>query len=675
MKRIEELEEDVIELQSSLSEVSKQLAIAKSDVENYKKSAMAKQREINDIRDSFNVDSQVMKNQSREEVDKQSCEIQMLKSENSLLQEELRRAKETVEKSPSNVMSSLVDKLRSDLADKDKKVRAMGRIISDLKTELMENAVARDSVPAVGTHDLLSSNQEAKEELEEARRRILDLSEHNERIAKQMEALKAKQLSSYAEIKSLKEEIAKKGSLLVKLKEDKMKLRPGQSPVQARSSSDREKEELRKTIKKLEGRLSTINKAEKPLEEQLLDEQETQESIEKQVKSAAELARWDESKKWLHKVENLKAKLTEADGEVSKLSKSNNSLREMVSRLEREKLMLDSRLKTSKSSVKSNINEIKMKELQVENTKLRSELEETRHDFMMQGSQGLETLKLRNKFLQDRIEAQERKIATLELTRKAGVGAGESSKIIKKLEEIQDKEKECQKQKLKLEEENMNLKYRLEQNEINNPRIHRAVQELNVFINNLRESQQHEVLALELKSLCDELSKDQKTVHPKEASRSPKKTKELTDEITKLKVMNEELIAKLEAKNKELDDFKARKQHPRVSALVRSEEETSSPIYSVPNMEEVRKMEADLKRKSDLLTEVKILLKQAADRERAILAAKEDLAHKLKIVLEVDPKSPSEILAKELRQARLTIDRLQDEKKELEHKVSMLEEP
>ena len=54
--------------------------------------------------------------------------------------------------------------------------------------------------------------------------------------------------------------------------------------------------------------------------------------------------------------------------------------------------------------------------------------------------------------------------------------------------------------------------------------------------------------------------------------------------------------------------------------------------YTVPNMEEIRKLEADLKRKSELLTEVKILLKQAADRERAILNSKEELSHKLKVL-------------------------------------------
>jgi hypothetical protein len=80
-------------------------------------------------------------------------------------------------------------------------------------------------------------------------------------------------------------------------------------------------------------------------------------------------------------------------------------------------------------------------------------------------------------------------------------------------------------------------------------------------------------------------------------------------------------------------------------------------------------LEADLKRKSDLLSEVKGLLRRAADRERAHTKEAEDLRRKLDSVLSVDPKTPAEVLAKELRHARLTVDRLECEKKELSFKL------
>ena len=422
---------------------------------------------------------------------------------------------------------------------------------------------------------------------------------------------------------------------------------------------------MRKTILKLQGKINSLNKAEKPLEQ---EKDVTEEDIEKQMKTASELARWDESKKWQHKIEVLKSKLTDADGEVSKLSKSNNSLRDLHTRLEREKLMLENKLKnvTSKNVVKGNITEVKLKELQVENSKLREELEATRHDYIMQGTQGIETMKMRNRFLQSRIEAQERKIAALEIAKKSP----DSSKFMKKLEEIQDKEKECQKSKLKMEEEIMQLKLKLEKHQnaaIDDFKINQIVLDLGRLVNMLKNSS-NPALALELNTIIEELtSKSNESSSPKLAS--PKKTiQNLSEEIHKLKVMNEELLAKVESKSKEIEALRASKMESR--SLVSAEGMTA---YSVPNIEEIRKMEADLKRKSDLLTEVKVLLKQAADRERAILASKDELAAQLKLILDVDPKSPSEALAKELRQARLTIDRLQCEKRELEHQISKLE--
>ena len=45
-------------------------------------------------------------------------------------------------------------------------------------------------------------------------------------------------------------------------------------------------------------------------------------------------------------------------------------------------------------------------------------------------------------------------------------------------------------------------------------------------------------------------------------------------------------------------------------------------------MADLRRIEADLKRKSDLLSEVKVLLAQAAERERSLIAEREDVKSK-----------------------------------------------
>ena len=50
------------------------------------------------------------------------------------------------------------------------------------------------------------------------------------------------------------------------------------------------------------------------------------------------------------------------------------------------------------------------------------------------------------------------------------------------------------------------------------------------------------------------------------------------------------------------------------------------------SVSQIRQLEADLKRKSDLLSEVKVLLKSAADRERRQLAESDELKRKLRLV-------------------------------------------
>ena len=82
----------------------------------------------------------------------------------------------------------------------------------------------------------------------------------------------------------MKEELSKKGSMLVKLKEDKMGRPSRLDGSPSKTSGDREKDELKKQIRQLENKLSSINKAEKPLESLVpLPEPEQHDSVEKQV--------------------------------------------------------------------------------------------------------------------------------------------------------------------------------------------------------------------------------------------------------------------------------------------------------------------------------------------------------------------------------------------------------
>ena len=53
-------------------------------------------------------------------------------------------------------------------------------------------------------------------------------------------------------------------------------------------------------------------------------------------------------------------------------------------------------------------------------------------------------------------------------------------------------------------------------------------------------------------------------------------------------------------------------------------------------MAELRRLEADLKRKSDLLSEVKVLLAQAAERERSLISERDEAKSKVFMIISFD---------------------------------------
>ncbi len=59
MRRIVELEDEVLDLQTSLNEVSQQLANARNEADNLLRSVNAKQKELDEMKETYNVESQV----------------------------------------------------------------------------------------------------------------------------------------------------------------------------------------------------------------------------------------------------------------------------------------------------------------------------------------------------------------------------------------------------------------------------------------------------------------------------------------------------------------------------------------------------------------------------------------------------------------------------------------
>ena len=276
--------------------------------------------------------------------------------------------------------------------------------------------------------------------------KITELEGLAERLRKSTKAARDAEKNALAEASRLREELEKKSAILMRVREERAGSRASRG---RRELGEEEREELRSQVAVLQEKLRVMNTAEKPYE----DEKES-----KIVKNAEEVARWDERKKWQKKMEEAKQRLKEADLEVSKLSKQNTSLRETVQRQEREKMLQEAKWKghLKVGGLKTKVEDGKQELLQMENNQLREEvrlLKEEANKVEKREEPGNETLKLRVKFLQGRVEQQEKKISMLELGKKAG-----TTGLYKEIENLRKKEAGQEKERAKVDEELVELK-------------------------------------------------------------------------------------------------------------------------------------------------------------------------------------------------------------------------
>lgn len=132
------------------------------------------------------------------------------------------------------------------------------------------------------------------------------------------------------------------------------------------------------------------------------------------LKVAEDFEKWNKQKHWQQTAEKLKMKLKEKSEEFEKLQHTRAGYRILIERLEREKHLLEGRIKSLKHSGQ-NVNYNRMEALQMENAKYLSQIEllNSKLEAQHHHSGGLAAA-----MLQEKLEAQERKIAVLELSTK-----------------------------------------------------------------------------------------------------------------------------------------------------------------------------------------------------------------------------------------------------------------
>uniref|UniRef100_A0A8I5ZYJ8 Centrosomal protein 290 n=1 Tax=Rattus norvegicus TaxID=10116 RepID=A0A8I5ZYJ8_RAT len=475
--RLAEMEQTVAEQDDSLSSLLTKLKRVSRDLERQKEVTEFKVRE-------FETTKLRLQETHANEVKKVKAEVEDLRhalaqaqKDSQNLKSELQAQKEANSRAPTTTMRNLVDRLKSQLALKEKQQKALSRALLELRSEM--TAAAEERIIAVTSQKEANLNvqQVVERHTKELKSQIEDLNENLLKLKEALKTSKNKENSLADDLNDLNNELQKKQKAYNKILREK-------------DGIDQENDELRRQIKRLSSGLQSktlidnkqslideLQKKVKKLESQLerqVDDVDIKPIKEKSGKE--ELIRWEEGKKWQTKVEGMRNKLKEKEGEVHSLTKQLSTLKELFAKADKEKLTLQKKLKTTGMTVDQVLgvraleSEKELEELKRRNLDLENDIVYMRTHQALPRDSVVEDLHLQNRYLQEKLHTLENKLS------KDAYSQSLTSEI--ESDDHCQKEQELQRENLKLSSENIELKFQLEQAKKDLPRLKNQVRDL-----------------------------------------------------------------------------------------------------------------------------------------------------------------------------------------------------
>ncbi|KAI4067488.1 centrosomal protein 290 [Homo sapiens] len=533
--RLAEMEQTVAEQDDSLSSLLVKLKKVSQDLE--------RQREITElkVKEFENIKLQLQENHE-DEVKKVKAEVEDLKylldqsqKESQCLKSELQAQKEANSRAPTTTMRNLVERLKSQLALKEKQQKALSRALLELRAEMTAAAEERIISATSQKEAHLNVQQIVDRHTRELKTQVEDLNENLLKLKEALKTSKNRENSLTDNLNDLNNELQKKQKAYNKILREKEEI-------------DQENDELKRQIKRLtsglQGKPLTDNKQSlieelqrkvKKLENQLegkVEEVDLKPMKEKNAKE--ELIRWEEGKKWQAKIEGIRNKLKEKEGEVFTLTKQLNTLKDLFAKADKEKLTLQRKLKTTGMTVDQVLgiraleSEKELEELKKRNLDLENDILYMRAHQALPRDSVVEDLHLQNRYLQEKLHALEKQFSkdTYSKPSQNQISGIES-------DDHCQREQELQKENLKLSSENIELKFQLEQANKDLPRLKNQVRDL--------------------KEMCEFLKKEKAEVqrklgHVRGSGRSGKTIPELEKTIGLMK----KVVEKVQRENEQL---------------------------------------------------------------------------------------------------------------------------
>nr|XP_060633338.1 centrosomal protein of 290 kDa isoform X6 [Anolis sagrei ordinatus] len=330
--RLAEMEQTVAEQDSSLASLLNKLKKTSFELQRQKQMTVAKIKDFDNIRAQLEQKHAAEVKELKDEVDELRSVLSQMEKELMNVKTELEAQREANNRAPTTTMKNLVERLKNQLALKEKQQKALSKALLELRAEM--TAAAEQQIISIASQKEAHMNvqQIVDKHTKELKIQIEDLNEQLSKLKDALKSSKNKENSLLDDLDDLNQELQKKIKAHTKVlreKDDiekeneelKKRIKRLTTSVQGKAEDQTMIDELQRKIKKMEIELGKKN-----------DESEKK-TLREEKSQREELIRWEESKKWQSKTEGMKNKLKEKEKEVESLTKQLTTVKELFSKV------------------------------------------------------------------------------------------------------------------------------------------------------------------------------------------------------------------------------------------------------------------------------------------------------------------------------------------------------
>ncbi|KAM4734681.1 centrosomal protein of 290 kDa isoform 3-T3 [Anableps anableps] len=426
LERLAELEQTVAEQDASLSSVTEKLKLTAAELEQQRMTmetqAKKHTEEMAKLEENYVAQVKALTGEAEDK----SSQVAQMEKEMNYLRTELEAQKEANIRSPSNTMKNLVERLKAQLTQKEKQLKALSKALLELRAEMTSAAEQQVIASAAQKEESLNVQILVDKHTKDLKARVQELNEELQAAKESAKAARSRENILREEIEGLNQNFQKYQKTQRRLQAEK---------------EEREQEvlELKQQVKRLTSTMQNqteaagkgaiidnLQKKIRKLESDLEKRNEVKNIKDDHGKTKDEIVRWEENKKWQAKMEKVKNSLKEKERDNESLSKQLSTLKELYGRLEQEKAALQKKVKargvTADQVVGARASDMEreIEELKKKNSELETQIVTIKQQQALPRDDAMENLVLRNQLLEERLRSLEGQVSKEPPSRPSG---------------------------------------------------------------------------------------------------------------------------------------------------------------------------------------------------------------------------------------------------------------